>query len=275
MMVADQFAGAPLFAGGAFMPSQSTESTISPSKIRTPQTLIPVTVKQIIEAYRSIEDKSAIVVDGVELANMRLVGLVMNRTERATEVSFTLDDGTGRIDITRWANESTDTAEVALIRNGIYVMVHGHLRGFQGKRHAIAFSVQSLTDFNDIVLHFVECVHVHLGHNRLKGGIARMEMVNMNSPFPNGMREQLAAFPSQVVAHSIMDGPAVEIYNLVLRMFQEPAILALEQGLHVEELFRRLSLPKNQIMDALNYLADVGHIYSTVDEYHFKFANNC
>ncbi|KAK8968081.1 Replication protein A 32 kDa subunit A [Platanthera guangdongensis] len=35
-------------------------------------------------------------------ARMRLVGLVMNRTERATEVSFTLDDGTGRIDITRW-----------------------------------------------------------------------------------------------------------------------------------------------------------------------------
>ncbi|KAK8954909.1 Replication protein A 32 kDa subunit A [Platanthera zijinensis] len=142
MMVADQFAGVPLFAGGTFMPSQSTESSISPSKIRTPQTLIPVTVKQIIEAYRSIEDKSAIVVDGVELANMRLVGLVMNRTERATEVSFTLDDGTGRIDIIRWANESTDTAEAALIRNGIYVMVHGHLRGFQGKRHAIAFSVQ-------------------------------------------------------------------------------------------------------------------------------------
>ncbi|XP_028553701.1 replication protein A 32 kDa subunit A isoform X2 [Dendrobium catenatum] len=281
MLSADQFAGAPLFTGGAFLPSQSIDSSISPTKIRTPNTLIPMTAKQIIEAYHSSEDKPAIIVDGIELANVKLVGLVMNMMERDTEVSFTLDDGTGRIDFRRWANESSDTGDTAFIQNGIYVKVHGHLRGFQGKRHALAFSVQLLTDFNDIVLHFLECIHIHLGHIRVKvlpffeGDTARMQMnINIGQSFSNG-REYLAPFPNQFLAHSTMDGSGKDVYSLVLKMFQEPAMLASEHGLHVDELFRRLGLPKNQIMEAINYLVDVGHIYSTVDEYHFKSANNC
>ncbi|KAH0459755.1 hypothetical protein IEQ34_012569 [Dendrobium chrysotoxum] len=222
MLSADQFAGAPLFTGGAFLPSQSIDSSISPTKsqIRTPNTLIPMTVKQIIEAYHSSEDKPTIIVDGIELANVKLVGLVMNRMERETEVSFTLDDGTGRIDFRRWANVSSDTGDTAFI--------------------------QPLTDFNDIVLHFLECIHIHLGHIRVKvlpffeGDTARMQMnINIGPSFSNGRDS------------------------------------ASEHGLHVDELFRRLSLPKNQIMEAINYLVDVGHIYSTVDEYHFKSANNC
>ncbi|XP_020578611.1 replication protein A 32 kDa subunit B-like isoform X2 [Phalaenopsis equestris] len=270
MLSADQFAGASLFTSGVFLPSQSLDSSISPTKSRAPQTLIPITVKQLIEAYHSSEDKSTIIVDGI-----KLVGLVMNRMDRDTEVSFTVDDGTGQIDIRRWANESSDASDSAFIQNGVYVKVHGHLRGFQGKRHALAFSVQPLTDFNDIVLHFVECIHLHLWHVRLKGDTVRTQMIiNTGTQFPNG-RDYLAHFPNQFVAHSTVDGSGKDVYSLVFRVFQEPAILASEHGLHVDELFRRLNLPKNQIMDAINYLVDVGRIYSTVDEYHFKSAINC
>lgn len=35
------------------------------------------------------------------------MGLVMNKAVRATDVHFTLDDGTGRIDVIRW-QESLD-----------------------------------------------------------------------------------------------------------------------------------------------------------------------
>jgi replication factor A2 len=33
---------------------------------------------------------------------IRVVGTVSGKAERATDVSFTLDDGTGRIDFIRW-----------------------------------------------------------------------------------------------------------------------------------------------------------------------------
>lgn len=33
---------------------------------------------------------------------IRLVGMVNGKAERTTDVSFTLDDGTGRLGFTRW-----------------------------------------------------------------------------------------------------------------------------------------------------------------------------
>ena len=89
----------------------------------------PLTVKQIADAHQSANgDKGApFVVDGVETANVlrllfrsllfalfrrlirgflqiRLVGMVNGKAERTTDVSFTLDDGTGRLDFIRWSH---------------------------------------------------------------------------------------------------------------------------------------------------------------------------
>ena len=37
---------------------------------------------------------------------VRLVGRMLNKVERATNVAFILDDGTGRIDVNRWYDVS-------------------------------------------------------------------------------------------------------------------------------------------------------------------------
>ncbi|RWW14582.1 hypothetical protein BHE74_00023662, partial [Ensete ventricosum] len=96
-----------------------TPDNLSASSRKPPDELLgvlPFTVKQISEAYHSNDDKSNFVVDGVDAANVRLLGLVMNKTERVTDVSFVLDDGTGRIDVNRWVNETSDTNEMAIIQ---------------------------------------------------------------------------------------------------------------------------------------------------------------
>jgi replication factor A2 len=101
---------------------------------------------------------------------VRLVGRMLNKLDRVTDVSFTLDDGTGRVPVNRWwdamyrfivlnklwiiswlctdfyfflrENDSTDTKEMADIQNGDYVIVNGGLKGFQGKRQVVAYSVR-------------------------------------------------------------------------------------------------------------------------------------
>ncbi|KAK1317675.1 Replication protein A 32 kDa subunit A [Acorus calamus] len=186
--------GNSLFSGGGFMPSQATQtpdSGVSPAKSRGTQGVLPLTVKQISEAFHSSDEKSGFVIDGVDASNVRLLGMVTKKMERVTDVSFTLDDGTGRIDVNRWVNEAAETNEMAAITNGMYVKVNGNLKGFQGKRHVVAFSVS-----------------------------------------------------------------------------------ASEHGLHVDEVARRLGIPMNKIKDAINYHVDIGHIYSTIDDNHFKSACN-
>ncbi|PUZ78380.1 hypothetical protein GQ55_1G448100 [Panicum hallii var. hallii] len=86
-------------------------------QMRGASSTIPLTVKQIADAQQSgTGDKGApFVVDGVETANIRLVGMVNGKVERNTDVSFTLDDGTGRLDFIRWVNDASDSSETAAI----------------------------------------------------------------------------------------------------------------------------------------------------------------
>lgn len=93
---------------------------------RDVQALLPLTVKQINNAFLSSDDKSNFVIDGVDVNNVsyrtcmfclflvvellvelhyvqvKLIGMVRNRAGRITDVTFALDDGTGRIDCSKW-----------------------------------------------------------------------------------------------------------------------------------------------------------------------------
>lgn len=277
MYSSQQDGGAALFSGGGFMPSQATQTPESGfSKSRGVQGVIPLTVKQISEAYHSNDDKSNFVVDGVEASNVRLLGLVMNKAERVTDVTFTLDDGTGRIDVNRWVNETSDTNEMAIIQNGMYVIVNGSLKGFQGKRHVVAFSVRPVVDFNHITLHFIECIHVHLDNTRPKGaGLPQAQTSStVQTPIRSDVKEYHSSLPNQFSSPTGAKGSETDIYKLVLDVFQEPASLARDHGLHVDEVVQKLGIPINKIRDAIEYHVDVGHIYSTIDDNHFKSACN-
>jgi replication factor A2 len=110
-----------------------------------------------------------------ELAlQVTLVGMVHDKEERATDVSFQLDDTTGQIEVKRWIDgqEQHEMQEMNNIRNFTYVRVHGHLRSFQGKRNIVAFSVRPITDFNELTFHFLEVIYVHLSNIRAQGGTA-------------------------------------------------------------------------------------------------------
>jgi replication factor A2 len=83
---------------------------------RNAQALLPLTVKQIMDASQTNDDKSNFAVNGMEVSTVRLVGRMLNKLDRVTDVSFTLDDGTGRVPVNRWENDSTDTKEMADIQ---------------------------------------------------------------------------------------------------------------------------------------------------------------
>ncbi|KAM0822950.1 hypothetical protein ACQ4PT_071193 [Festuca glaucescens] len=178
------------FSPSQFTPSQNAAAD-TPSKFRGASGTTPLTVKQIADAQLAGagEKGAPFVVDGVETANIRVVGTVSGKAERATDVSFTLDDGTGRLDFIRWVNDAADSAETAAIQNGMYVSVIGTLKGLQDKKRATAFCVS-----------------------------------------------------------------------------------ASDHGVHIDEIAKRLGLPASKIKEAIDYHVDGGHIYSTIDDFHYKSA---
>ncbi|KAL6955283.1 hypothetical protein U1Q18_044042 [Sarracenia purpurea var. burkii] len=111
-MLSSQFDANSAFNGGGFTFSQSTQATdhgSSPAKNRETNGLVPVTVKKISEASHSGDDKSNFVIDGVDVANVTLVGTVSKKAERVTDVAFTKLQG----DVTPQSQSMGSTLSIA------------------------------------------------------------------------------------------------------------------------------------------------------------------
>ncbi|KAJ7514177.1 hypothetical protein O6H91_23G031800 [Diphasiastrum complanatum] len=284
--------GGSLFGGGGFMPSQSTtaaaDSPFSSRKSGSQSSgLLPLTVKQISGATQKPSDDN-FYVDGQDVNHVTLVGMVFNREERATDISFLVDDGTGRIEVKRWIDgqDTNESMEMNSVQNGVYVRVHGHLRSFQGKRNVVAFSVRLITDFNEVTFHFLECIYVHVSNLKSQRGVNPSHVPQSTNTFGGpgihtlpptlGSMAQNSSYnqymPSTTMAGSGL--PVDECQKRVHAIFEEPASLGIEIGLHVDDVARRMvGYTKKQVKDAIDFLVNEGFIYSTIDDDHFKSTN--
>ncbi|KAL9249353.1 Replication protein A 32 kDa subunit A-like protein, partial [Drosera capensis] len=261
-MYASQFDGSAAFAGGGFMPSQVTQgpdSSFSFSKPREAQGLTPLTVKQIGDAQSSASERGNFIIDGVDVNNVKVVGMVRNRVERTTDVGFIIDDGTGRIEIHRC--------------DGMYVSVFGHLKGFQGKKQITAYAVRPVTDFNELTCHFIECAYVHDYNTRPRrvavGGALPTEVQATASVNGTSFRGYQATPSNQFAAQHGYEG-LKGIEEKVMQYLQQPSSLAREKGVHRDELAQRLGVPVEKIMESIRTLEGEGLVYSTIDDFHFK-----
>ncbi|KAJ0788441.1 putative replication protein A [Helianthus annuus] len=60
------------------------------------------------------------------------------------------------------------------------------------------------------------------------------------------------------------------IDKMVLDYLMQSSSVAMQHGVHLEELVKQLGIPLDKIVAALNTLVDEGWVYNTVDGYHFK-----
>ncbi|XVE97233.1 hypothetical protein REPUB_Repub03eG0003500 [Reevesia pubescens] len=282
MFSSSQFDATSALSGGGFMPSQPSQlanSTPSPARSRDTQGLISVTVKQISEASQSGDEKSNFIIDGVDVTNVSVVGMVFNKNVRSSDIRFHLDDGTGRVECIRWVTENHDTREMDALEDGTYVRVNGHLQSFQGKKQLSAFSVRPVTNFDEVTCHFIECIHYHMQNSKVQsqgGALAQPQMADSSLSTPvrgasNGYQPALMNdFSIQYSADGLKG-----FDKLVLNYLQQPSNIDREMGVHVDELSQQLKAPIVKIKDAIEFLEREGLVYSSIDDYHYKAVEGC
>ncbi|XP_072063865.1 replication protein A 32 kDa subunit B isoform X2 [Arachis hypogaea] len=248
-MYASQFDGNAAFSGGGFMPSQTTQShdsssTFTTSRNRDAQSLLPLTVKQINDAYNSSDNKSNLIVDGVDVNTVTLVGRVCNKNGMITEVHFVLDDGTGRIECNKWLQEAAESNEV----DGII----------------------PVTDFNEIASHFIECIYVHLYNSKLKAAVPNQQHVTNSTPITPTKGYQVLP-PNQFSGLHNNGQPRFE--EMVLDFLHLPPHSASEGGVSIKLIEEQLRLPKDKLMLAIKNLIDEGQIYEAISD-HYKSTIN-
>ncbi|KAJ6923483.1 replication protein A 32 kDa subunit B-like [Populus alba x Populus x berolinensis] len=264
---------AAAFMGGGFMPNQSAQpsssdsSSFAISKNREARCLFPLTVKQINNLTSN--DESNLIIDGAEVNNVTIVGRVSHKEDKASEYSFLVDDGTGQIECTQWVQESLDTEQMGEILVGMYVRVHGHLRGLQGRRFLNVFSIRPVTDFNEVPNHFIECIYVHFYNTRIRGVTAQPPVANSTNTSLKGYQ---AAPPYQSSAYSSADG-LNNASQMILNFLQQPSYLTTE-GAHYDAIAGQLKIPTDKLKEVLQMLVDNGLVYTTINDDYYKSTVN-
>lgn len=283
------------YGGGGFMGSGSQgASQQTPTKggrgggrgARDAQTLRSLTVKQLLK--RSEAD-DVIRVDGQEVTNVKVIGILGNVVPHSTNVNFQLDDGTGVIDGRMFLNGDDlddNESEIAKLRDGMYVRVVGNVRTFQDKLSLSCFAVTPIEDFNEVTHHFLEAIYVHCystkGPVQAGGaqGAASTSTTATTGTFGGYQQQTQQPWNQPAPSHLGYGGTTGSMdYNMDSSFSPEQkAILdALakddsDRGLKIDQIFLDLrgQMSEMQLREALNYLTSEGHVYSTIDENHFK-----
>ncbi|KAL6909885.1 hypothetical protein ACP4OV_001544 [Aristida adscensionis] len=252
-------------------PSQDGKTILATSERSARGNVLPVTVKQIFDAMKldSGIQGAPFFVDGVETDIVKLVGTVDVESANSKSMSLVLDDGTGRLNFTRWLNHTSDKDEMfATLFSSVYCEFIGTLRGLRERNYATAISLRGITDYNAVTLHFLQCIRAHLHNTRdqeptVDDGSKKIES-------SSGSTNTISPSQSTPGVAGITKTPAADLYIQVLNFIREQANL--DDGLHIDEVLKQFKLPAVKIREAVQYNVDLGLIYTTIDDFHFKAA---
>jgi len=236
-------------------------------KPRTEQTVLPVTIKQLMEAQNQDETWK---IDGQELSHVLLVGAVTAVTPAQLMIKYTIEDGTGKCDVTWWMDDDGDQASAkrsSQIREGMYVRVVGKTRLYNDQFQVTAFDVNPIKDHNEVTYHFLNCIQTHLRNTIAPKEQQGNNNASLNPGFAYGARPNVAVEqkPMQMDQPGDLDSTQSQVLAIIAQNSHS------EEGVSIQTLSSQLGgMGESDIRNAIDFLSSEGHLYSTIDEDHFK-----
>jgi replication factor A2 len=257
--------------GGGGGGTQDTSS--SDKKARRPydeQTLIPITIQMAFKAHpdSSSGDGSLVLEDGRALHTVKIIGAVRGVEDTSTNIVYTIEDGTGVLEVKQWLDDGESTALRQLreqtAHDNVYIKVVGQIKDYDGKKILVANSVRPLTTGNELTHHFLEVMYSSEKFKRADSIVPPMMNFNNNAKTIGGNPQG---------AGGMGGGDGGSAYRQrILALIQEHDDDS-EEGVSVDTCIQFLSdIPQAEIRRTLELLSEEGSIYSTVNESCFKFA---
>lgn len=244
------------------------------AKKRDPQSLTRLTIKQCNEA---VEAGGKYIVDGRPIQQVHLIANVLTVSFKETNVELSVEDGSGTITV-RLYLDGNEGDSLQSIKEGEYRMIVGTLKKIGGSLCVIAFTLAPIEDHNMLTMHLLDTI---LTHQRTTLGPASSAMKQQNG---GGFAKQENGAPGGMqVDYSnggMMNGGGVGSSNgvggsslkeQVLWYFAHGEGSESDAGCSISKVASQLSSYTHlQIQEAVVQLSDDGHIYSTIDDEHFK-----
>lgn len=255
------------------MPSQTNDAAgggmKDTRKPRTEQTVMPLTAKQLADA--SVVD-DVVKIGEAELSHVMMVGVVKSVNPSQLMLKYVIDDGTGQVDVTWWMDDDGDAAaskRSSQVREGIYVRVVGKTRVYQDALQVTAFDVHPVADHNEVTYHFLSCIKAKLAAEAAKS--AAPAAAPAGSGFAYGARPDPVAQTAQATGPMDTgdDNGLDSKHTQVLAIIAEHSCS--EEGVGIGTLKSKLpNINESEIRSVIEFLSNEGHLYSTIDEDHYK-----
>ncbi|XP_029919813.1 replication protein A 32 kDa subunit-like isoform X2 [Myripristis murdjan] len=223
--------------------------------------ILPCTVSQLLSAS---EVNEVFLLRNCEVNQVSVVGVVREFVPFVTSIKYTVHDMTGPpMDVKQWAAGVTCT----LTPPGRYVKVSGRLQSSQGKRLLLAKNIRCIEDLNEITSHMLEVVQAHMQLFR------KAVDVNMNTIASSvaGTVQTYGMCNDGCPQGISPDG----LSTIQGQVFSAIKSCSLHEGIGFQNLTRQLGyLSVKDIRNSLRFLLTEGHIFTTMDEWHFKSTDN-
>ncbi|BHF75773.1 DNA-directed RNA polymerase I subunit rpa2 [Sparganum proliferum] len=188
-------------------------------------------------------------------AEVTLVGVIRSVNLSPTRIDYEIDDYTGPyLQVKLFLDDEDSTPEATKVKSLdrlSYVRVNGYVRSFQGVRNIVALKVVPLVEMNEITGHILETIY------------ARMLQAKTKASGTDSMMRSTGDVSIPVTA-----GGLSVLQNQVLvsvRTYPD------ERGISVAQICEKLrGIPEQQIREDLDFLSAEGHVYSTIDDDHFR-----
>ncbi|XP_017576916.2 replication protein A 32 kDa subunit-like isoform X1 [Pygocentrus nattereri] len=214
--------------------------------------VLPCTVSQLRSAT---EQQGSFFIQGKEINQVGVVGIVRRTKPAVAYVVYSLDDMTGpSLDVKQWMDLEAANMNDRVIPPGTYIKVVGSLRSFENHRSMVAVSVRRVEDYNEITSHMMEVVQANLLNDGSSCSVTKNKTVTTIMSLSSSNKSTSYGFTAN----------QSQVFNLIKSC-------PLAEGIAMQSLMTSLKyLTTYDIRTCLKFLINEGHIFSTVDDDHFK-----
>lgn len=248
--------------GGGFMnATQSPGGTGSGSgqdKGKKKQNVVPVLIQEVLSA-----PEEGFTVEGMEVGMVVICGKVVGIDRAATKTVYQVEDNSGQVEIVQWVDDGTAGTEH---NDGDNVKVVGSLRTQGDKKHVMAFKIITVTSAAEMDAHLLQVVYSKLKMRQLQNTITGQVGGTVTPGLSNSMMGGgLGVQPATSAGHSFGHKHYDLVYGIIKGSMEEQGVNRDTVNMQVKS-----KMSKQEMDSALDFLSGEGHIYSTIDEDHFK-----
>lgn len=229
--------------GGGFDTSNLQSQSAAPAadNKKRHSSVVPVAIKQILD---SPEDQLQIA--GLPVTMMQVVGIVKAIAISTTKIQYTIQDWSGIIEGMLWLEGDNDSKGSNVTEN-MYCRMTGTLRRNDNQKVLFVYNIRPIENLCELTYHYLQVIHIPLKAEEQRQ-VQIPEDNNSEAPVNNGMNLTAAQ-------------------NKVYRAIQTAKT---DAGMHKNEISQNVKIPAPELDKIIEFLIDEGHIYATIDDFHYR-----